>query len=203
MAYGNDLADSPAVAYPLIARSTDAGNTWTTVFDDTDNNYLSLVDRMSSIDRDTIVAGLGVGFHKILYSSDRGVMWTVDTLLFGTTPDDLSGAKDAGVCAGIGLNTQGDLIGIFGPFDCCLLFGARVSLGVQAISAAEYGAQIYPNPATETVNITFSSVRLTIFDPLGRSYSVKRTGSTLDISSLPSGVYFISDGSSRAKFVKE
>ncbi len=67
---------------------------------------------------------------------------------------------------------------------------------------------IVPNPAQTSIEVQLSSpsptpISFTLSDPLGRSYEVRQTGNTLDISSLPSGVYFISDGVSRAKFVKE
>ena len=62
---------------------------------------------------------------------------------------------------------------------------------------------IFPNPTTDKIQITSSEGNISILDPLGRSYEVKQTGNTLDVSSLPSGVYFLSDGRSRAKFVKE
>jgi hypothetical protein len=62
---------------------------------------------------------------------------------------------------------------------------------------------LYPNPATNILNIATPAGAISISDPLGRSYEVPKTGNMLDISALPSGVYFISDGVSRAKFVKE
>ncbi len=62
---------------------------------------------------------------------------------------------------------------------------------------------IYPNPAANTLTIERAVGAISILDPLGRSYDVKQTGNTLDVSSLPSGVYFVSDGKRRAKFVKE
>jgi hypothetical protein len=62
---------------------------------------------------------------------------------------------------------------------------------------------IVPNPARNTITITPSIGPFSILDPLGRSYEVKQAGDVLDISSLPSGVYFVSNGVSRAKFVKE
>jgi hypothetical protein len=62
---------------------------------------------------------------------------------------------------------------------------------------------IVPNPATGSIKVVGSSGPFTIFDPLGRIYRVPSAANTLDISSLPSGGYFVSDGLSRAKFVKE
>jgi hypothetical protein len=54
-----------------------------------------------------------------------------------------------------------------------------------------------------SITIASSAGPFSIFDPLGRSYEVKQTGNTLEVSSLPPGVYFVSDGHSRVKFVKE
>ncbi len=62
---------------------------------------------------------------------------------------------------------------------------------------------IYPDPAINSIIVLSEVGQLSILDPLGRSYAIKQTGNTLDISALPSGVYFVSDGHSRAKFVKE
>ncbi len=62
---------------------------------------------------------------------------------------------------------------------------------------------IFPNPATNQIQIISGVGNISILDPLGRSYEVKQTGNTLDVSALPSGVYFVSDGQSRAKFVKQ
>jgi Protein of unknown function (DUF2961) len=62
---------------------------------------------------------------------------------------------------------------------------------------------IYPDPAINSIMAIAAVGPLSILDPLGRSYEVKQSGNALDISSLPSGVYFVSDGRSRAKFVKE
>ncbi len=61
----------------------------------------------------------------------------------------------------------------------------------------------FPNPATNIITISSSAGPFSILDPLGRSYEVKQSGNTLDVSALPSGVYFVSDGQTRAKFVKE
>jgi hypothetical protein len=62
---------------------------------------------------------------------------------------------------------------------------------------------ITPNPATGFIKIEGSSGPFTIFDPLGRSYQMPGTANTLDISSLPSGVYFVGDGLSHTKFIKQ
>jgi photosystem II stability/assembly factor-like uncharacterized protein len=69
-------------------------------------------------------------------------------------------------------------------------------------------SSIEPNPAGSTIVIKLSAstsapIAYTLSDALGRSYAVPQSGNTLDVSSLPTGVYFVSDGVSRVKFVKE
>ncbi len=76
--------------------------------------------------------------------------------------------------------------------------------------------RIVPNPAGNEITIVVAGSgdynTFVISDPLGRSYTVPTTpqpppwkggGVVLDISSLPAGVYFVSDGVSGARFVKE
>jgi Secretion system C-terminal sorting domain/BNR/Asp-box repeat len=62
---------------------------------------------------------------------------------------------------------------------------------------------VFPNPATSSITLSSTNGPISILDPLGRVYKVPQSGNMLDISSLPSGVYFITDGYSRSKFVKE
>jgi hypothetical protein len=63
---------------------------------------------------------------------------------------------------------------------------------------------IYPNPTTSTLHIESTSNVITITDLLGRIWLHSKDGShDLDVSGLPQGVYSISDGKSRAQFVKE
>jgi hypothetical protein len=78
-----------------------------------------------------------------------------------------------------------------------------VDSGVPILTDTVPAFSIYPNPAVNSITVTPSGNPIAIFDPLGRSYDVKQTGNSLDISTLPPGVYFVSDGVSRAKFVKE
>lgn len=83
------------------------------------------------------------------------------------------------------------------------------TLGTSGVASAQNPTttfSIFPNPAADKVTIFTTSnhhAHFTISDPLGRSYVLPQNGNVLDISSLPSGVYFISDGINGAKFVKE
>jgi ligand-binding sensor domain-containing protein len=63
---------------------------------------------------------------------------------------------------------------------------------------------IYPNPTTAILHIESTSNDITITDLLGRTWLHSKDGThALDVNGLPQGVYFISDGTSRAQFVKE
>ncbi|MFI5201556.1 MAG: T9SS type A sorting domain-containing protein [Candidatus Kapaibacterium sp.] len=79
---------------------------------------------------------------------------------------------------------------------------AASSVEKTAVSSPE-NFTIIPNPATNEIQVTSTERNFSILDPLGRTYEVRQSGNTLDVSALPSGVYFVSDGHSRMKFVKE
>jgi type IX secretion system substrate protein len=62
---------------------------------------------------------------------------------------------------------------------------------------------VFPNPATNSITLSSANGPISILDPVGRSYIIPRSGNTFDVSSLPSGVYFVSDMINRTKFVKQ
>ncbi|WP_432671945.1 T9SS type A sorting domain-containing protein [Flavobacterium sp. SM2513] len=69
---------------------------------------------------------------------------------------------------------------------------------------------LYPNPATNTINVTLNDsqklISLTVTDQLGKTILTKKENTTLDVSGLQKGVYFMTivtdAGSSVKKFVK-
>ncbi|HET6400003.1 MAG TPA: T9SS type A sorting domain-containing protein [Candidatus Kapabacteria bacterium] len=63
--------------------------------------------------------------------------------------------------------------------------------------------QPYPNPARDMLNVEGFSGKVSILDALGRAHACPLQNGKLDISMLPAGIYYVSDGHSRAKFVKE
>jgi hypothetical protein len=66
------------------------------------------------------------------------------------------------------------------------------------------GMQIYPNPTTGLLHIESTSNDIVITDLLGRiRMRAKAVNGDIDMSILPQGAYYISDGNSRAEFVKE
>lgn len=72
----------------------------------------------------------------------------------------------------------------------------------------EESLSLFPNPATNTINVTSSQdiVSLTVVDQLGKVVLTKNKSSNIDVSGLQSGIYFIKiatdAGSSVKKFIK-
>jgi hypothetical protein len=62
--------------------------------------------------------------------------------------------------------------------------------------------EVYPNPARDVLHVEASG-SVQVLDALGRAYALPNHDGTLDVSQLPVGVYYISDGKQRARFVKE
>ncbi len=142
--------------------------------------------------------------NNVFVSFDNGATWQArliqsanDTPIFWIRHVAVTGSGEAIAIIvaqrGMGTTVEQDYLGYLAPIQA----GLHVPFALPSIFA------IYPNPATNVLNLESPSGNISILDPLGRNYSVPRNGNTLDISSLPSGVYFVSDGVSRAKFVKE
>jgi hypothetical protein len=65
--------------------------------------------------------------------------------------------------------------------------------------------RVYPNPATNSIRVEGEEMNdITISDGMGRTImSTSRTEREIDVSSLPSGVYWVRVGSAATSFVKE
>jgi hypothetical protein len=84
--------------------------------------------------------------------------------------------------------------------------------GVSVVPNASANLRVYPNPATDQLQIMgVQSGVVHLFDLMGRERmnaaiivgDSKNSSATLDVSSLSPGMYFVSDGHSEVKFVKE
>ncbi len=196
LAYGNrySLRGNP---YPCIARTTDGGKRWVSVYDDTSSFFRSgWVSALSDINRDTIIAGVGGSFPNIvLWSSDNGETWRYDTLIFHD-----SNYPGAGGNWGIGLNSEGELLGAYTLSSSlalapALIIGQHEVAGVSSNIGLYLYAKLFPNPATTSLTLTnaFGGNTIHLFDILGREVlngKVPSSGAlTLNVSSLPRGVY--------------
>jgi photosystem II stability/assembly factor-like uncharacterized protein len=190
IAYGENLIADTIThtgngGHPLIWRTTDAGISWNEVLDSTP---LENVTCMTDINRDTVLAGISGGHEEILFSTNHGATWNVDSLAIDTSIAVFS-------CYGIGLNPNGSIVGAFGPVFSLLIFGQWGTAGVSVPGPLTPRSNIYPNPASESVNITSIDPGSTIhlLDVLGREVLHGTVPPndllTLDVSHLAKGIY--------------
>jgi hypothetical protein len=62
---------------------------------------------------------------------------------------------------------------------------------------------IYPNPATSELTVTGTKGRPYVVDVLGRAYACTWQSGKLNIAGLHSGVFYVTDGISHARFIKQ
>ena len=195
---------------PTVVRSTDLGLNWEEL--PVPRTHGMEADILTALDQQTIVvAGLD-SLGEILISRDRGTTWEQDTVPLDDGHSyfciNAIGVTGSGrIIASITLDTNS-----FTYNSGVLAYLEPVPSSVTSNTTTQVNLTLYPNPATNILNIASPAGTISISDPLGRSYAVPTThqpppskgvGVTLDISTLPSGVYFVGDGVSRAKFVKE
>ncbi len=132
--------------------------------------------------------------NKIAISSDKGFSWGVDSLTF--LADSLVEMHF--------LDSRHGWVASWSHDSSFIWYYDANASGVENTGSNVFnGISVYPNPANSFIMVTYFSEPLAIVDPLGRNYKLPRTGTILDISSLPPGVYFMSDGHLHSKFVKE
>ena len=77
--------------------------------------------------------------------------------------------------------------------------------GVEEATVTNTSMNLYPNPAVDQLNITLNqSAEIVIYNIMGQkvmSVEGRIGGNTINISSLSSGVYFVSAGNATQKFV--
>jgi hypothetical protein len=169
--------------------STDSGMDWYEA--DTGLTDLDVTALIAS--GGTLFAGTESG--GVFVSSDSGANWqAIDTGLNVDTEITSLAIKDSNLYAGTSDS---------GIWRHSLAKPVTHPASVLQSTESSSGIQIYPNPAMSSITVTSYAAPISIFDPLGRSYEARQTSNMLDISALPSGVYFVSDGVSWVKFVKE
>jgi hypothetical protein len=183
-----------------IVRSSDLGANWIEL-PVPRTNRISNSQYFSDADCQTMVIAGQDSTGEILLSTDRGAAWELDTVpLANSAPyssiTSLAITGSGRIIASIRTDSNVEISSV-------LAYLEKVASGFKSEISSQDFFSIFPNPATNDIQITTSAGNISILDPLGPTYEAKRTGNTLDVSALPSGVYFISDGHSRAKFVKE
>ncbi len=186
---------------PTVVRSTDLGLNWEELPVPRTHGMEAVL--LTALNQETIVVTGFDSVGEILISRDRGTTWELDTVplddghrYFWINAIGVTGS--GGIIASIALDTNSLVLN-----SGVLAYLEKVPASVAPAVSTQATLTLYPNPATNILNTEFLEGTIAISDPLGRSYEVKRSGNTLDISALPAGVYFVSDGRERAKFVKE
>ncbi len=197
LAYRHDSTGVNQIA--TLVRSTDLGKNWTELPVPRTNRMTWTI--ASPLDQQTIVIAGRDSTGEILISSDRGASWVLDTV-------PLDNGMPYWLITSVAVTGSGRVIASIVPDNLVLsssflAYLEKVPSSVSTPEISHETSTIFPNPATNEIKISSDDGSISISDPLGRSYEVKRNGNTLDVSALPAGVYFVSDGRGRAKFVKE
>jgi hypothetical protein len=187
-------------ASTAMAISTDLGLHWTELPLPRNNGIFLGNGLLPRLNWDHMALAGEDSVGRILLGSNHGTTWELDTVPLSngfpyynilTVAATGSGRVIAGIITDSNIS------------NALVYLEPKPPADVQTWERVVYGTSLYPNPASNELNVGSTNWPFTILDPLGRTYEVHQTGNTLDVSTLPSGVYFISDGHSRAKFVKE
>ncbi|HET6400783.1 MAG TPA: T9SS type A sorting domain-containing protein [Candidatus Kapabacteria bacterium] len=195
--YGATGNGTPQILF--IDRSIDGGMHWDSViYSGVAYNGLA----MSSLDRDIVFLSVVDDLPHLGVSTDHGMTWQIESM-----PLDTFVGQNTSAVAVTGRNEAVTIIST-SPSQGVLLQGIPASNNVDPNVREEGATPVYPNPASETITITSAgSTKVEVLDILGREVLHETVPSnspyTLDISSLPDGLYYVSNGHSRAKFVKE
>ena len=191
------------IDYPWMCRTSDGGKHWSDI--SPPSQGISNFFCISSPDNAPMMAGGQTAYKRIERSEDAGQTWQLDTLdlpptfAFGLSLAATSSACFVGAFAGDHIS-RGDH-GI-------LARGEPASSRVERTTEIPAYLQAFPNPATDYLTVTFDGARsILLLDVLGREVGrvnpKSPVPSKLDISTLRAGVYYLTDGHSQTKFVKE
>jgi hypothetical protein len=184
----------------LIARTSDGGKSWKK----SEVPSGAAIGVMSKISDDTLFAGRSdFARNSILLSTDQGLSWSADSMIIHTSGQEYVQDVISGIVRlpsrELLLGTQ-VIPGLMGYILVGTLGVASVNIG----HAEEFeNSGVFPNPATRLLHVHATTGSSKVFDAVGRAYAVPNHDGTLDVSSLPAGVYYVSEGTQRARFVKE
>ncbi len=192
----------------IVRRSDDYGQTWRVLkdFGSTDSDYNQLSPRGNG----TIGGNLShlciLTDSGVYLSTDEGITWNREP---GSPAFSSSSIQmfycDKGVT----------IAGATAPDSDRNYSGAGLweetwpTSGVAERADTASSFRVFPNPAGSSITVERASGPVAVYDPLGRSCTTpqpppwKGGGVVLDVSGLPSGMYFVSDGVQRTKFIKE
>jgi Secretion system C-terminal sorting domain len=189
----------------IIRRSDDYGQTWRVVKDFgpvQDSQFNEIAPYGTGIIRGDL-SRLFIQTDSGMYVSiDSGVTWKFDggpTYITNFSNDRFYSAN--------GVTFAGKTYADGGDEDGGLWEEIWPQSGVAEPEPSASTLRVFPNPASGNLQIMGGEAgSVHLFDLLGRermSGSTEGTNTTLDVSSLPPGMYFVSDGHSEIKLLKE
>lgn len=178
-----------------MALSTDLGVHWTELPLPRENGIYYSNLSLTRINWDHIVIAGQDSLGRILQSTDRGASWELDTVSSsdGVPYYNISNTAVTGsgrVLASI--TPDVDYLG-----SSSLAYLEPVPSSVETWERTVYGTHLYPNPATDILNIQSVEENLPvhIFDVLGREVITTKLSSTgtvtINVSALPRGIYIV------------
>ncbi len=179
-----------------FAYTSDLGNTWMLNSSFRKNIGANAAWRIANPATGILWALIGQGQNHVLqYSSDNGLTWAIDSTTYMS--DTIQEMHFMDARHGWIASWSHDSLFMW-------YYDADAKSDVAESPAPSSDLMfVLPNPAQTSITVSGAGKVLEIFDALGRSRECPRNGSTLDISRLPAGVYYVSDGTHRARFVKE
>lgn len=186
--------------YDIVLRSTDKGKSWHYVLNSRETQYSyanagGLVNLTFAPNNSNL--GIMMGDRGIIFTTDGGLTWAVDTTDYRKPPLNYSG--DGALFRPLYFYEDGSFLSFYLSVEHRFLF-ARIYLNpviYPATSVQEMVSQehlpVYPNPATETVNVSFPLLGdVSLFSSDGRQHTLRvQPGvSVINVSSLPAGTYF-------------
>ncbi len=195
--------DSQGVG-PIFLISTDNGANWSPLA--YPPAFGSSTESMSSLDAVIAFAGVGFGNRHLFKSTDHGLSWSADTLIYSsdTTETDINA---------IGVLSGGEAIAILGNSPTILATELMVGEPSNAIvrnpNHSAVASVVYPNPADQILKIEPSQAgrHFAVIDMLGQDVLNGTVPDSslpaLDVASLPAGQYFLICGSAISGFVKQ
>ncbi len=136
--------------------------------------------------------------RKMAYSSDHGITWAIDSVTF--VSDSLMEMYFVDARHGWVASWKNDSAFVW-YYDPGTASVQNSEKELQASNVSTAILLVYPDPALNFITYQ-SPLPVTITDLLGRSFYCSQSISKVDISSLTSGVYFITDGYAHGKFFK-
>ncbi len=188
--------------YDIIYKTTDRGYHWELIHKKYQYPEIGLTNNIAFADEKN---GIAVGFYgKIAMTNDGG-----DTWVYEPTPNEMDNCRKMLVCWAGHTPLIGTWdAGIFRYEGDFFKFPPEDTTGVGELGIRNYELRIIPNPAEDYIifhSPLIEELDIRIYNVFGKCLltipNTQKPDTKIDVSSLPSGVYFVRYGSEFQKFI--